>query len=100
MKRNNPDLPFIVDVAEGTIYFNGMSNDCVEYIMDRFDNYYDANGLTGYDIHTGTPDRFSVDFYWNSVMKLPDDGEIIENLMRWFGEYLYRITGGGDDQEV
>jgi hypothetical protein len=94
MKKNDLNRPYVVDGAEGLIYFNGMSMDCVRYIMERFDNYYDANGLIMYDIHTVTLDQFFVDFEWNHIERLPSDEEFTENLERWFEAFLrMSITG-------
>ncbi len=95
MKKNDLNRPCVVDGAEGLIYFNWMSKDCVRYIMERFDNYYDANGLVSYDIHTVQMDKFYVNFEWNHTEKFPSDKEFTENLERWYEDFLKRsITEG------
>lgn len=91
MKKNDLNRPCVVDGAEGLIYFNGMSKDCVRYIMERFDNYYDANGLVSYDIYTTQMDRFYVDFEWNHTEKFPSDEEFTENLERWYDDWKRNV---------
>lgn len=55
----------------------------VGYIADRMDNYYDANGLSNYEIVPDSPGSFIIRTYWNEV---PSLREFNNNVQRWVEE--------------
>lgn len=55
----------------------------VGYIVDRMDNYYDANGLSNYEIVPDSPGSFIIRTYWNEV---PSLREFNNNVQRWVEE--------------
>ena len=77
------DFNNTVDVI--TLELSGATESQVEYICNRMDNYYDANGLENFFI-TGSDKQFSVLVCWAEGYSFPEEKDLKENLERWFKE--------------
>lgn len=76
------------EIKDNLIYFaDSVPREAVDYVLDRFDNYYDANGLV--DVWARTTNR-SVEIVWNRSEKQPTLEEIVEQFEGW-----YEIWKGG-----
>ena len=76
------------EIKNNLIYFaDNVPREAVDYVLDRFDNYYDANGLV--DVWARTTNR-SVEIVWNRSEKQPSLEEIVEQFETW-----YEIWKGG-----
>ena len=76
------------EIKDNLIYFaDSVPREAVDYVLDRFDNYYDANGLV--DVWARTTNR-SVEIVWNMSMKQPTLERIVEQFENW-----YEIWKGG-----
>lgn len=76
------------EIKDNLIYFaDSVPREAVDYVLDRFDNYYDANGLV--DVWARTTNR-SVEIVWNMSMKQPTLERIVEQFETW-----YEIWKGG-----
>lgn len=76
------------EIKNNLIYFaDSIPREAVDYVLDRFDNYYDANGLV--DVWARTTNR-SVEIVWNRSEKQPTLEEIVEQFETW-----YEIWKGG-----
>lgn len=53
------------------------------YIARRMDNYYDANGLSDYEVVPDSPGSFIIRTYWNET---PSYREFNNNVQRWAEE--------------
>ncbi|MBR4794592.1 MAG: hypothetical protein IK038_13250 [Bacteroidaceae bacterium] len=53
------------------------------YVAGRMDNYYDANGLSDYEIVPDSPGSFIIRTYWNET---PSYREFNNNVQRWVEE--------------
>ena len=53
------------------------------YIAGRMDNYYDANGLSDYEVVPDSLGSFIIRTYWN---KAPSYREFNNNVQRWVEE--------------
>lgn len=53
------------------------------YIAGRMDNYYDANGLSDYEVVPDSLGSFTILTYWN---KVPSYREFNNNVQRWVEE--------------
>lgn len=62
------------------------------HVIERMDNYYDAEGLLDIDWRfcTKDPEEISavIEVIWNEEYDLPEDGDVIQNVKRWLGEVL------------
>lgn len=65
------------------IFLTGVYQADVGYIAGRMDNYYDANGLSDYEIVPDSPGSFIIRTYWN---KKPSRCEFNNNVQRWVEE--------------
>jgi hypothetical protein len=65
------------------ISLSGVYQADVGYIARRMDNYYDANGLSDYEIVSDSPGSFIIRTYWN---KEPSRCEFNSNVQRWVEE--------------
>ena len=76
------------EIKNNLIYFaDSIPREAVDYVLDRFDNYYDANGLV--DVWARTTNR-SVEIVWNRSEKQPSLEEIVKQFETW-----YEIWKGG-----
>ena len=53
------------------------------YVAGRMDNYYDANGLSDYEVVPDSPGTFIIRTYWNDK---PSFQEFNNNVQRWVGD--------------
>lgn len=53
------------------------------YVAGRMDNYYDANGLSDYEIVPDSPGTFIIRTYWNEE---PSRCAFNNNVQRWVEE--------------
>ena len=64
----------------------------MSHVIDRMDNYYDANGLLDIDwrFYTKDPEEISavIEVVWNEEYDLPEDRDVIQNVKRWLREVL------------
>lgn len=65
------------------ITLNGVYQTDAGYIAGRMDNYYDANGLSDYEIVPDSPGSFIIRTYWNEA---PSYNEFKNNVQRWVKE--------------
>lgn len=76
------------EIKDNLIYVaDNIPREAVDYVLNRFDNYYDANGLV--DVWVRTTDRI-VDIVWNRSEKQPTLEEIVKQFETW-----YEIWKGG-----
>ena len=65
------------------ITLNGVYQTDAGYIAGRMDNYYDANGLSDYEVVPDSPGSFIIRTYWNYK---PSFQEFKNNVQRWVEE--------------
>lgn len=76
------------EIKDNLIYVaDNIPREAVDYVLNRFDNYYDANGLV--DVWVRTTERI-VDIVWNRSEKQPTLEEIVNQFETW-----YEIWKGG-----
>ena len=81
------------EIKNNLIYFaDSIPREAVDYVLDRFDNYYDANGLV--DVWARTTNR-SVEIVWNRSEKQPSLEEIVKQFETW-----YEIWKGGVQRAI
>lgn len=81
------------EIKDNLIYFaDSVPREAVDYILNRFDNYYDANGLV--DVWVRTTNRI-VDIVWNRSEKQPTLEEIVKQFETW-----YEIWKGGVQRAI
>ncbi len=81
------------EIKDNLIYFaDSVPREAVDYILNRFDNYYDANGLV--DVWVRTTNRI-VEIVWNRSEKQPTLEEIVEQFETW-----YEIWKGGVQRAI
>lgn len=81
------------EIKDNLIYFaDSVPREAVDYVLDRFDNYYDANGLV--DVWARTTNR-SVEIVWNRSEKQPSLERIVEQFETW-----YEIWKGGVQRAI
>ena len=80
------------EIKNNLIYFaDSIPREAADYIINRFDNYYYANGLADVGISSDdeTTNR-SVEIIWNLSKKQPTLEEIVKQFETW-----YEIWKGG-----
>ena len=84
----------ITDIFEPFDYTVSKSD--IEWVMgsvvDRMDNYYDANGLTGIEWkreYVNDKVNFIIDVCWNEHYTIPSNDLIIKNIKRWIEAGIY-----------
>lgn len=65
------------------IFLTGVYQADAGYIAGRMDNYYDANGLSDYEVVPDSLGSFIIRTYWN---KEPSRREFNNNVQRWVEE--------------
>lgn len=65
------------------IFLTGVYQADAGYIAGRMDNYYDANGLSNYEVVPNSLGSFIIRTYWN---KKPSRREFNNNVQRWVEE--------------
>jgi hypothetical protein len=64
----------------------------MSHVIERMDNYYDAEGLLDIDWRFYTKDSEEIsaviEVIWNEEYDLPEDRDVIQNVKRWLGEVL------------
>jgi len=81
------------EIKNNLIYFaDSIPREAVDYILNRFDNYYDANGLV--DVWVRTTNRI-IDIVWNRSEKQPTLEEIVKQFETW-----YEIWKGGVQRAI
>lgn len=81
------------EIKDNLIYVaDNIPREAVDYVLNRFDNYYDANGLV--DVWVRTTDRI-VDIVWNRSEKQPTLEEIVNQFETW-----YEIWKGGVQRAI
>ena len=65
------------------ITLTGVYQADVGYIANRMDNYYDTEGLSGYDVVPDSSGTFTILTYWNHE---PSRHEFNSNVQRWVEE--------------
>ena len=79
------------EIKNNLIYFaDNVPREAVDYVLDRFDNYYDANGLV--DVWARTTNR-SVEIVWNRSEKQPSLEEIVEQFESWYETWKSVVQG-------
>lgn len=74
------------------IKITGVSHDVAEYAKDRFDNFYDANGLLFLDMEEDDGD-FNILTNWCAGYSLPTPNTLKEQFERWIGEKAKASVG-------
>ncbi len=80
------------EIKNNLIYLaDSIPREAADYILNRFDNYYDANGLN--NVWTSSDNETtnrSVEIVWNLSEKQPSLEEIVKQFETW-----YEIWKGG-----
>ena len=63
-----------------TIHLVGVTKELVEYVGQRLDNYYDANGLSDY-IVSEDGNGYTIDTFWND--EEPTQEDLYNNIKYW-----------------
>lgn len=77
------------EIKDNLIYLaDSIPDEAADYILNRFDNYYDANGLVDARISSDdeTTNR-SVEIVWNLSEKQPTLEEIAEQFETWYDDW-------------
>ena len=74
------------------IKITGVSQDVAEYAKDRFDNFYDANGLLFLDMEEEDGD-FNILTNWSAGYSLPTPNKLKEQFEGWIGEKVKASVG-------
>ena len=74
------------------IKITGVSQAVAEYAKDRFDNFYDANGLLFLDMEEEDGD-FNILTNWSAGYSLPTPNTLKEQFERWIGEKAKASVG-------
>lgn len=87
------------EIKDNLIYLaDSIPREAVDYILNRFDNYYDANGLIDVDVGTScdTDEKNrNVEIIWNRSEKQPSLEEIVKQFETW-----YEIWKGGVQRAI
>ena len=78
------------EIKDGVIYIGPeVSADAADFIVSKFDNFYDANGLIDLWIGTNeTNKNRTIEPVWNADYKRPSDEELIKMLEDWNEEFI------------
>lgn len=89
MTENNCKTTVIPTDCGTVLAFLDQPRERVDYVMERFDNYYDANGLLMFNVSEikGKYTGFYVQLVWNAAYSMPADAEFEGNIARWQAEY-------------
>lgn len=77
------------EIKDNRIYLaDSIPSEAADYILNRFDNYYDANGLVDVGISSDneTTNR-SVEITWNRSEKQPPLEEIVKQFETWYDDW-------------
>ena len=70
----------------------GLSEECVDYVLERFFRRYNGNGLLGYaDCPHPCDDTRTVYYIWDSHMKEPAAEELEKDFDGWYGDYMQKV---------
>lgn len=74
-------LNMIITVEKDlTIHMVGVTEELAQYVGQRLDNYYDANGLSDY-IVSEDGDGYKIDTFWND--EKPSQEDLYNNVKQW-----------------
>lgn len=85
------------EIKDGVIHLAPeIPREAADYIVEKFDNFYDANGLI--DLLVGISDANKnriIEPVWNADYKRPNDEELVKLLNNW-----YEIWKGGVQRAI
>lgn len=76
------------EIKDNLIYLDdSIPREAADYILNRFDNYYDANGLIDVDLSVSSDENQTnrnVSLIWNRAEKQPTLEKIVEQFETWY----------------
>lgn len=80
---------FDIDTVDHSIKpATGLSEECANYVLERFFQQYNGNGLLRY--HSCDNTR-TVYYTWDSHVKEPTAEELEKNFDKWYGDYMQKV---------
>ena len=81
------------EIKNGIIHIaEGVTSECADYIVDKFDDFYNAGKLD--ELWVGTVETNNtriIEPVWNKSYKYPTTEEFEELLESWYGEWQQKV---------
>lgn len=80
---------FVIDTVGHSVKpATGLSDECVNYVLERFFQRYNGNGLLG---SHPCDDTRTMYYIWDNHVKEPTAEELEKDFDGWYGDYMQKV---------